>query len=69
MTWEKILEQREEEDSPTFIAYQDDDYVEDFKLVIKTIKPNKKHTIYLDQRDMEEFLEFIDRIGWAKKPN
>ena len=58
MAWKKILEEQANVDSPVFIMYKDGDHQ---KIVVETIHPSKKYTMYFDYEEIEDFFFFMEQ--------
>ena len=59
MAWKKIIEEQANVDLPIFTAYQSPESV---KIVIQTIHPNKKFTMYFDYEEIEDFFFFMEQV-------
>ena len=59
MAWKKILEEQANVDSPVFIMYKDGDHQ---KIVVETIHPSKKYTMYFDYEEIEDFFFFMEQV-------
>ena len=44
---------------PVFIMYKDGDHQ---KIVVETIHPSKKYTMYFDDEEIEDFYFFIEQV-------
>ena len=66
MAWKRILESQANVDSPIFIAYMNDEVPLDMpsgvKLVVQTMHPSKKYTMYFDDEEIEDFFFFMEQV-------
>jgi len=59
MAWKKILEEQANVDSPVFTMYKDGDHQ---KIIVETIHPSKKYTMYFDYEEIEDFFLFMEQV-------
>ncbi len=64
MAWDKIIDEQANVDSPIFTAFQDGDAV---KIIVQTIDPNKKYTMYFLDEEIEDFYFFMKSVYEATR--
>jgi len=76
MAWDKIIDEQANVDSPIFTAFQDGDVspltrtgygVHSVKIIVQTIDPNKKYTMYFLDEEIEDFYFFMKSVYEATR--